>query len=216
MKSCVRSGVAVGAALAIFAIAGSASAATIVNTSTPSATGPASKAFLSADGTATNLVQRFVVTQPSAISLISFFGGGTDIDLFLTNMVGAGANDATNVLWSVEGFTATGTRAWRNFNVSGLTLNPGTYYLVMGSDDASGGNWTRASRTDANALNIEARGAGTYSNGGQKRAANVVYTFEEATTTGFATHIEGTPVPTPGAAGVLGLAGLVSLRRRRA
>lgn len=216
MKSCVRSGVAVGAALAIIAIAGSASAATLVNTSTPNATGPASKAFLSG-GVATNLVQRIVLTTAASISQISFFGGGTDIDLFLTNAVGPGASDAANVLWSVESFTATGTRGWRDFSVSGLNLNAGTYYLVMGSDNASGGNWTRVSRTDANALGVQARGAGTYAaGGGEKRSASVVYTFEEENTTGFAVHVEGTPIPAPGAAGVLALAGLAGLRRRRA
>lgn len=214
MKIRVRSGVAAGAALAI-AIAGQAMAVTVVNTSTPIATGPASKAFLSTDGTATNLVQRIVIPEAIQVTSIGFFGGGTDIDLFLTNMVGAGASDVLNVMWSTSGFTATGLRAWRDFAVEGLVLNPGTYFLVMASDDPSGGNWTRASRFDENALNVEARGAGTYVKSGAVRSASVNYTFEESDTRALATRVQGVAIPAPGAAALLGVAGLVGVARRR-
>lgn len=211
------SAMAAGALVAIAVVGAPASAVNLVNTQTPvSQFGPFSKAFLN-NNVATNLVQRFTLPSASTLSTISFYGGGAHVDLSLTNAVGASASEGGNVLWSVNDYNPGSGRAWRDFDVTGLNivLPAGTYYLVMGSVDPSGAIWSKSSRADAANLNAGALGTGTYNKVGAQRMASVDYVFDEAGTLNFATRIQGTPIPTPGALALGAMSGLAALRRRR-
>ena len=119
MKSCFRRGSAVaGLALtaaftALPAYAGGDSE--VVGTPAPANNfGPAARANLhGTTNVATNLVQGFVLSESYAISSLEFYGTATDIDLYITDLVGVGASDVTNVMWESHDITSPSGRAWR-------------------------------------------------------------------------------------------------------
>jgi len=212
-----------GAALVIALAAGSAHAGAgdvvdLVSTGTPSTFGVADRANLTSEGIATNLVQRFVLPTASEITQISFFGSASNVDLYLTDLVGSSASEVDNILWSSNGFTTQGGKAWRDVGVSGLTLDAGTYYLVMASDSSTGGLWSRTSRTPEFALNTEARGVGSYTKlGPDQTVATLTYNFLEQDTLGYAIRVQGreAAIPAPGMLAMAGMGGLLAARRRR-
>ncbi len=212
-----------GAALIIALAAGTAHAGAgdvvdLVSTGTPSIFGVADRANLTSEGIATNLIQRFVIPSASEITQISFFGSADNVDLYLTDLVGSSASEVDNVLWSSNGVTTEGGKAWRDISVSGLTLDAGTYHLVMASDSATGGLWSRSTRVEPFGLNTGARGDATYTKSTpQQSIATLNYDFKESENLGFAIRVQGrdAAIPAPGMLTIAGMGGLLAARRRR-
>lgn len=203
-----------GLAVTGIGLSASAHADDLVFTSQPSQFGVMDRANLDSTGNATNLIQTFTLPTASEISSLSYFGLASGVDLYITDEVGAGASDLTSVMWETHGYSAGGGRAWHNFNTAGLVLGAGTYYVVMASDDLSGGRWSRVDRSDA--INLLARGNTTYGKVGSQRVADLEYTFHEGEfDAGYALRIDGTAVPAPGTLAIAATGGVMCLRRRR-
>lgn len=218
MKISIRRGsAAAGLALAAALTATPALAgdSMVVGTSAPASNfGPATRANLNVSGTATNLAQRFYLPETVALSSLEFYGTATNIDLYITNAVGEGtASDITNVMWESHGFSSGSGRAWREVETGSLVLGPGTYFLVMAADNATGGIWAKVGRDGVD--NVEAFGVGTYPKTGSQRAASINYSFEESDQNAFAFRLNGAPIPTPGAFAITMAGGLACMGRRR-
>ncbi len=216
MKSSLcRSGLAAGAALAFASFAAPAMADDLVYTAQPSNFGTLDRANLDVNGVCTNLVQRFELPTASSLNTLAFFGLATDTDMYIVDDIGAAVDDETSILWSAKGYTqGTSGRQWHEFDLGGLNLAAGEYYVVMGSDDATGGRWSRVTKTGS--TGIEARGFGAYIAGAHTRVASLSYTmFEGATEHAYALRISGTPVPAPGALALAAFGGVAAARRRR-
>lgn len=207
-------------AIAIAAALGSAGAAygsdTLVTTVSPSPFAIYQTANF-ANGSATNLVQRFTLTGTYEIDTISFFGQGTDIDFYIVDSLDPGGSDANAIQWAVEGYEAPGGRSWRDLAGAGLVLGPGDYYAVMASDSSTGARWSHASlMNQAQTLGIMEDGTGTYDKAQlQKQISTVDYVFSPGDDLSLALRITGTEVPTPGTLAMVGLGGLLAARRRR-
>lgn len=204
-----------GAAVAI-ATVGAASAETVVNTTSPSVFGIFETANLDNENMATNLAQQFSLSSTYNLDSLSFFGSGTNIDMYIIDAVAPDGDDPDSVLWEAHGIEAPGSRSWRDVPIGGLTLGPGDYYVVMASDDAAGGRWSLVTTLDPSTLAIGADGVGMYEKGSpEQRVAGVNYTFTPEDNLSYALRVEGTEIPTPGALTIAGIGGLICLKRRR-
>ncbi len=229
MKICVsRNGIA---ACAIVALAGTAAAGDselVVNTMTPSVNGATERAFLS--GTtdlSTNLVQEFEIDAATNLETLSFFGSATDVHVYLTKDVGlvgdANADDPVptgSIVWESGSYTspggALGTRGWQDFDVTGISLDSGTYYVVLASDDIFGAYWSYALKNDPVTENVGDKGSAQYAKGvGDQRVASIDYNFDEGSPFVFGLRITGSTVPTPGTLAIAAAGGLLCIRRRR-
>jgi len=207
------------AVVAAFAAAGAAHAGgdMLVSTVSPS---PFSiyKTANFANGSATNLAQKFTIDGTYEIDTISFFGQGTDIDFYIVDSLDPSGSDADAIRWAIEGYEASGGRSWRDHAGGGLILGPGEYFAVMASDSSTGARWSQAWLTDpAQNLNIGDDGEGTYPKGNvAKQISTIDYVFSPGDDFSLALRISGTEaVPTPGTLAIAGVGGLVALRRRR-
>lgn len=138
---------------------------------------------------------------------------------YLMTAFGAGTTAADEVASTNFDFTIVGDLntelGWTDL-FSGLSLSAGTYYLVMASDDASGGgiqlNPSATYATDPNA----SVGSMYYAAG-----SNIDAGYAPASVFGTSAlgnrffRVSGDIVPAPATAALLGVAGLVGVRRRR-
>lgn len=216
----IRTRMALGGAAALATLAGTTQAGSdidLVQTTSPSSFGTFKTANLTAANIATNLIQEFQVTGTYELSTVSFFGSGTNIDLYIVDAIAPIGSDPDSILWESQGISAPGSRSWRNFSVdSSVVLGPGTYYMVMASDDSAGGRWSLVNTLDPVTLNMGHDGLGSYEKGTPtQRIAGLSYTFFPGDSQAFAMRLTGTEIPAPATAAILAAGGLGIARRRR-
>jgi len=214
MKKCIGSGAI--AALAVTGLASSAlagSASLLVDSADGSAFSPRDSAF-SGDATSTTLVQGFSLADDALLGIASLrgFSAGADVTIAITNAMGVGAS-ASNVIYqqtfnvSADGFGS----SMHDFNLGGLSLNAGSYFFALMSDDATGFEWARVS---PGGVGVENRGESTYMVGAPFVSQS--YTFHNAQADQvYVLDIDGNAIPTPGAMSLLGIGGLTAARRKR-
>ena len=214
MKKCIGSGALTALAMASLAIcAGSANAAVLVDSANGTAFSPRDSA-LSGDATSTTLVQGFSLVDNSVLNLATLrgFSAGADITIAITDAMGIGAS-ASNILFqqtfnvTADGFGS----SLHYFNLGGLNLNAGAYYFVLMSNDARGFEWARVS---PGGLGVNHRGDATYMVGSPFVSQNYTFHTGEIDPV-YVLDIEGSAIPTPGAASLLVIGGLTAVRRKR-
>ena len=214
MKKCICTGAI--AALAVVGMASSAlagSAPLLVDTGNGSAFSPRDNA-VSGDATSTTLVQGFSLAEDSLLfnAMIRGFSTGSDITIAITDAMGVGAS-ASNVLYeqshtvAADGFGS----SMHGFNLGALALDAGSYFFVVMAEDDAGFEWARVS---AGGLGVDHRGTGTYTTGSPFVSQNYTF-FNGETDQVYVLDIEGSAIPTPGAASLLALGGVAAVRRKR-
>ena len=214
MKNRIGSGAI--AALAVVGLASSAfagSAPLLVDTGNGTSFSPRDKA-ISGDATSTTLVQGFTLADSSALlnATLRGFSAGADVTIAITDAMGVGAS-ASNILYQqTYNVIADGVgSSMHQFDLGGLNLNSGSYYFVMMSADPVGFEWARVG---AGGVGVGHRGASTYTTGGAFVSQS--YTFHNSPTDQvYVLDIEGSAIPTPGAASLLAIGGLTAARRKR-
>jgi hypothetical protein len=150
-------------------------------------------------------------TSTVGFSSVSITAGvGTDggaITAFLTTAVGP-EEDGADVV-ATDTFTPGGVGPETDTLFSGLTLGPGTYFLVLSSPDALWyGNQSAPSPTTAAGVTFNGQGVANDTTSGAKPPGN---TFTANTNDSLFADVTGTAVPEPGSIGLVlagGLAGL--------
>jgi len=214
MKHCIGTGAFTALAVVGLAVsAGTANAELLVDSANGTAFSPRDSA-LSDDATSTTLVQGFSLMDESILNTASLRGysAGADVTLAITDAMGAGAS-ASNILFQ-QNFSVVADAfgsSMHAFNLGGLNLDAGSYFLVLMSDDETGFEWARVS---PGGVGVEDRGDATYSAGSP--FVSQTYTFHNGPTDQvYVLDIDGNAIPTPGAAGLLAIGGLAATRRKR-
>jgi len=170
-------------------------------------------------GVATAVAQRFTLAMDATIESINVLGfsSGADVNVFITQVLGPESTMA-DIMSSTMSIATEATAgfggSFQMIDINDVELSAGDYQVVMTSTDATGFQWLRVSSEGA--TGIGAAGAATY-------PADENFVGQSFTTlTGSnqdALGIEiigfGDVIPSPGAAALLGVAGLAGLRRRR-
>jgi hypothetical protein len=187
---------------------------------------------ITGSGHCASWTQTVTTTNTSIGAIVGYIDPGPG-EAWLTNAVGPGTTPA-NVIDSTT-FTApvlTGAQS-NNFNIapmtslfSGLTLNPGTYYLILGSNPWTGGfNWWVGGLTDpANSWSDVVVNTAAGFTEGPIGFSDTLSSFLPSQTWQFGDSyehliytVEGTVVPLPPTVWLLGssLLGLAGWRRFR-
>ncbi len=209
-------GICAIAALAVVGTASSAmagSAPLLVDANNGSAFSPRDAA-VSGDATSTTLVQGFSLADDSVLynAMLRGFSEGADVTIAITDAMGAGAS-ASNILYEqthsvvADGFGS----SMHSFDLGFLNLNAGSYYFVVMSDDEAGFEWARVS---PGGIGVDHRGMGTYTAGSPFVSQGYSF-FEGENDQVYVLDIEGSAIPTPGAASLLALSGVAAVRRKR-
>jgi len=209
------SGAAALAAAAGLAIASPpARADVLVDTADGSAFAARTKAF-STESSRTTLTQGFVLPDAYSLDTITLrgFSQGAPITLAICEALGPSATGGDIIYQNTFAVAPDTTGAsMKTFNLGGVGVPSGSYYLVIMADGAAGFEWTRVGR--AGAINTVDRGTATYPVASPFHTQN--YTFSSAPTDQiFVMSIEGTEIPAPGAVSLAALGGLAAARRRR-
>ncbi|TVQ30678.1 MAG: hypothetical protein EA376_12545 [Phycisphaeraceae bacterium] len=173
------------------------------------------RARLQPNGLAINLAQQFTLPDPTTMHTLAFHGIGTNVNLSIVDEVGLAASDAENVLWSTVGYSSDAiNHTWHEFNLGDLDLAAGTYYVVMTSDNSTGGRWSRIGREDT--TNVDDRGSALYTFTGGIRTADLEYNFNtNPDHPVFAVRATGTVIPSPGSIAMASIGGILLAGRRR-
>jgi hypothetical protein len=204
------------AALAVVGLASSAfagSAPLLVDTGNGSAFSPRDKA-ISGDATSTTLVQGFSLVDNSTLynATLRGFSAGADVTIAITDAMGVGAS-ASNIMYqqSFSVLADTVGSSLHQFDFGALNLNAGSYYFVLMSNDPVGFEWARVS---PGGVGVDHRGSSTYMTGGAFVSQNYTFLTGPADQV-YTLDIEGSAIPTPGAASLLAIGGLAASRRKR-
>lgn len=166
-------------------------------------------AYAAEDG-GRSLMQSFTLDRAYTLENLWIYASASSAKLYITSDLGAHVS-RNDMLWT--GSLTSTTFGWQEFDVQETVLGPGTYFVVLESDtpSTSPGKWARAAASGR--LNLGGFGLADFNPGGFAPSNEFINVSDASLTL----RISGAEyvVPTPGAAAVLGMAGLAALRRRR-